>query len=206
MVDLLDKFQLLVSDGFFCIHPHSWMKKRAKHLHLMNPNDALYFGELCYRSPEFRRGCDNQILGNILKTNTKHFYRVDTKTALDYENKMKNLGITENSIRCTFEEIFPDFKSEVNIGSGCRIDLLSDSALIEVKNISNWKHALGQVLTYKHYMPGHTPHLLLFGKAQSLRNINEIKNVCNDHDVIVNYVYEKCSNNNILRELFHSKK
>jgi hypothetical protein len=44
-----------------------------------------------------------------------------------------------------------------------RIDLLTETEIIEVKQVSDWKAALGQILTYAGFFPEHTKRIHLFG-------------------------------------------
>ncbi|MHC5722066.1 MAG: hypothetical protein ACYTX0_61135, partial [Nostoc sp.] len=44
-----------------------------------------------------------------------------------------------------------------------RIDLLTETEVIEVKQVSDWKSALGQILTYSAFFPEHTKRIHLFG-------------------------------------------
>lgn len=44
-----------------------------------------------------------------------------------------------------------------------RIDLLTEAEIIEVKQVSDWKAALGQLLTYSSFFPEHTKRIHLFG-------------------------------------------
>ena len=44
-----------------------------------------------------------------------------------------------------------------------RIDLLTETEIIEVKQVSDWKSALGQILTYAGFFPEHTKRIHLFG-------------------------------------------
>ncbi|MDB9372369.1 MarR family transcriptional regulator [Nodularia sphaerocarpa] len=46
-----------------------------------------------------------------------------------------------------------------------RIDLLTDTEVIEVKQVSEWKAALGQILTYAAFFPEHTKRIHLFGNC-----------------------------------------
>ena len=39
-------------------------------------------------------------------------------------------------------------KREVECSSGI-IDIITDEEIIEVKNIKNWKHAIGQIISYE---------------------------------------------------------
>lgn len=53
-------------------------------------------------------------------------------------------------------------RAEVSCPCG-RIDLLTQTCIIEVKKLSQWKWALGQILSYHSFYPEHTPVLYLFG-------------------------------------------
>lgn len=46
-----------------------------------------------------------------------------------------------------------------------KIDLLTDTEIIEVKEVKEWKGAIGQILTYGFYYPKHFKRIHLFGKA-----------------------------------------
>lgn len=48
-----------------------------------------------------------------------------------------------------------------------KIDLLTSSEIIEVKQINKWKEALGQILVYGHYYPSHQKRIHLFGECHS---------------------------------------
>lgn len=66
-----------------------------------------------------------------------------------------------------------------------RIDLLTDSEVIEVKRIDEWKSALGQVLAYSAFLPNHTKRIHLFGTAQQLQKLLDIEAACLTFDVLV---------------------
>ena len=55
-------------------------------------------------------------------------------------------------------------KREVFIKSG-RIDILTDTELIEVKAVADWKAAIGQVISYGIEFPSHRKRIHLFGYA-----------------------------------------
>ena len=46
-----------------------------------------------------------------------------------------------------------------------RIDLLTESELIEIKHINDWKEALGKILAYAAFFPNHNKRIHLFGRA-----------------------------------------
>ena len=49
-----------------------------------------------------------------------------------------------------------------------RIDLLTDNEIIEIKHVSDWKSAMGQILTYSGFYPEHKKRIHLFGKKREL--------------------------------------
>lgn len=57
-------------------------------------------------------------------------------------------------------------KPEVITPAG-KIDLLTDSELIEIKEAKKWKEAIGQVLVYGHYYPSHQKRIHLIGHVHS---------------------------------------
>lgn len=56
-------------------------------------------------------------------------------------------------------------EAEVATQAG-NIDLLTESELIEIKHIKQWKAAIGQLLIYGFYYPTHTLRLHLFGECK----------------------------------------
>lgn len=56
-----------------------------------------------------------------------------------------------------------------------RIDLLTDTEVIEVKSVRDWKGALGQVLVYSGFYPQHQKRLHLFGTAKELKALADIE-------------------------------
>lgn len=79
-------------------------------------------------------------------------------------------------------------KREIIVPCG-RIDLLSHTYLIEVKQAISWKHALGQVLAYRVYKPRPVVAIALFG-TMARANIATCKKVCHAYAVqpwLLNY-------------------
>jgi len=74
-------------------------------------------------------------------------------------------------------------RMEVTTPSG-QIDLLTDEFLIEVKNISEWKRGVGQVVVYSVYYPDHKKRIHLFGQVHS-RTLAHIEGVCSQLDIAV---------------------
>lgn len=57
-------------------------------------------------------------------------------------------------------------KLEIQCLAG-RIDILTTTEIIEVKNVKNWKAAIGQILIYGSYYPSHQKRVHLIGETQS---------------------------------------
>ncbi len=72
---------------------------------------------------------------------------------------------TEQLVTKALCETMSDCKREVRTLAG-NIDILTQSEIIEVKKIINWKSGVGQVLIYGHYYPSHQKRLHLFGETQ----------------------------------------
>jgi DNA-binding MarR family transcriptional regulator len=73
-------------------------------------------------------------------------------------------------------------KTEVKTPVG-RIDLLTDTEIIEVKNIGEWKGALGQLLIYSLHYPNHKKRIHLFGK--NIDGLAMISDIIRTFDITV---------------------
>lgn len=71
------------------------------------------------------------------------------------------------------------------------IDLLTEEKLIEVKVGNNWKHALGQALSYSIYYPDKKKYIYLFGEVE---NKAVIERTCETYGVKVVYIHSSCVN------------
>jgi hypothetical protein len=66
------------------------------------------------------------------------------------------------------------------------IDVLSDTAVYEIKHYRGWKSALGQVLAYSYYYPTKTRKLFLYGESES-DDREMISTICARHWVQVEW-------------------
>jgi len=73
---------------------------------------------------------------------------------------------------------------EVSTPAG-RIDLLTDTEIIEIKRVSDWKAALGQILVYSAYYPEHQKRLHLFGNSKELEKLTDIESACLTFNVCI---------------------
>ena len=69
-------------------------------------------------------------------------------------------------------------KTEVYIDKVGRIDVLTNTEIIEVKNTKGWKSAIGQIKSYGQYYPKHKMRVHLFGKLTESK-LENIQRVCN---------------------------
>lgn len=67
-----------------------------------------------------------------------------------------------------------------------RIDLLTQTEIIEVKHLSEWKAAMGQVLAYSGFYPEHKKRIHLFGNIGELPTSTSVT-ICNELDIIVTF-------------------
>ena len=130
----------------------------------------------------------NEVLGISKKTfaragsNLKKYGLVDTQTAIYMRNRDGKLsvlvGTPSGKVEVTKEDCWQPSsvekivrdrlmlviggQPEVSTPVG-RIDLLTDSEIIEVKHVADWKSAMGQVLAYASFYPQHTKRIHLFG-------------------------------------------
>jgi len=77
---------------------------------------------------------------------------------------------------------FLNGQTEVIVPTG-RIDILTRCQIIEVKHISNWKAALGQIIVYGNYYPHHQKRLHLFGE---------------NNDALILLIVEQCKKQNVI--------
>ena len=70
---------------------------------------------------------------------------------------------------------------EVETSAGF-IDLLSESLIVEIKEFSLWKHALGQILSYSKYYPSKNKVIYLFGDVQDDK-ITMIEDIYSKYDI-----------------------
>lgn len=78
------------------------------------------------------------------------------------ETKTNKAWIEQQKTRKLLEKLGGIREAIVPAG---RIDLLTSTHVIEVKEAANWKHAIGQVLVYSSYFPSRKPMIYLFGEG-----------------------------------------
>ncbi len=76
-------------------------------------------------------------------------------------------------------------KTEVSTPSG-RIDILTKTEIIEVKNAKGWKSAIGQVKSYGRYYPNHRLRIHLFGQI-SKNKLEIIQKDCEAENITLTW-------------------
>ena len=67
-----------------------------------------------------------------------------------------------------------------------RIDLLTTTEIIEIKNINDWKEALGKLLAYEAFFPEHQKRIHLFGN-QDLAKLALAQATCSEFGITVTF-------------------
>ncbi|MEM8720233.1 MAG: hypothetical protein AAGE84_13135 [Cyanobacteria bacterium P01_G01_bin.39] len=83
-----------------------------------------------------------------------------------YPKAKNNKRQTEKVVRDRLALTIAGSRIEVSTESG-RIDILTPSEIIEVKQVRRYKHAMGQITSYSYYYPQHMRRIHLFGKVSS---------------------------------------
>lgn len=80
-------------------------------------------------------------------------------------------------------------KMEVPCAYG-RIDILTDDQIIEVKNVTDWKSAIGQITVYGLLYPHHQKRIHLFGSIRESRR-DPIYNAANELGIVATFTTGK---------------
>jgi len=100
---------------------------------------------------------------------------------------------TERQIRVDALRLVARHRLQIELGGQVevitavgRIDLLTSSELIEIKNIDNWKEALGKILAYSAFFPNHSKRIHLFGK-HDLAKLALAQATCSEFGISVTF-------------------
>jgi hypothetical protein len=130
-----------------------------------------------FAASEGKRNAMRLLSGNL---------RIERTTALEPQIK-RNLSSNqlEKIIQKNLAKTLLDANLEVSTLAG-RIDILTDTQLIEVKEWKRWKEAIGQVFCYGKYYPEHEKRIHFFGCA-SPDFIKLVESHCQEMDIVVTY-------------------
>jgi len=112
----------------------------------------------------------------------KYQHEINNLVPSKQSQKEKEIQLRHAELLCGQMEV------ETPVG---RIDILTESRLIEIKNITNWKDGVGQLICYGHFYPDHEKWLYLFDCEDTPEEVRQrIVLVCSD--VSVRCDFETC--------------
>lgn len=100
----------------------------------------------------------------------------------------KPIQIKRQRVEAAIEKAFVEYSGgqpQVVCPAG-KIDVLTHDEVIEIKEVTQWKAALGQVLAYSAFYPNHGARLHLFGPS-SAQTKKLIESVCTGQGVTVTW-------------------
>jgi len=80
-------------------------------------------------------------------------------------------------------------QTEVNTPTG-KIDLLTDSLLIEIKEFANWKTGIGQLFAYGYFYPSHKKVLYFYGRLGDYFKIDLVVEILSSLGIEPMFVYK----------------
>ncbi|WP_313657923.1 hypothetical protein [Planktothrix agardhii] len=112
--------------------------------------------------------------------------KIERATALEPRIKrVLSSKQVEKKIQNNLSKTLINVKTEVPTLAG-RIDILTDTQLIEVKEWKRWKEAIGQVLCYGAYYPNHEKRIHFFGEAH-IEFIQLVEHHCQNMNIIMSW-------------------
>jgi DNA-binding MarR family transcriptional regulator len=91
---------------------------------------------------------------------------------------------TERRIR---DRLKVELGGEIEVATAVgRIDLLTATEVIEIKNINDWKEALGKLLAYSAFFPEHSKRIHLFGRVD-LTKLALAQATCSEFGITVTF-------------------
>jgi len=156
---------------------------------IITATGLVYYAVGIFRAPEQKlRVKDIEALCEELCISVSTFYKAISKLKeqgrldwLEINNKDNMEFIVRDNLKSQLGGL-----TEVTTPAG-RIDLLTDTEIIEVKRVKDWKAGLGQVLVYSGFYPEHQKRLHLFGSAEYEKQIADIAASCLVFDVLVSF-------------------
>jgi hypothetical protein len=129
---------------------------------------------------------DNKIKELLIKFNfSKHINKIFLKSLDENKTKKtKKVNLESDIVTKLISREKLKCKREVSTPTG-RIDILTDSELIEVKEYSNYKSAIGQLICYGNSYPEHKLRLHLFNVKE--KSVDHIKVICDNLDIKFTY-------------------
>ena len=140
------------------------------------------------RARQFRRKCTPFIVKHLMPQKWTFEKKIETLDRFFQNIPIDKSEISEESEIVKEVQELVGGKREVECKGGF-IDLINDTHLFEMKNVINWKHALGQVLIYGLDFENHIKVLFLFKSG---------KNPCMEmSDVDKQFIIDSCLKYNV---------
>ncbi|KKK47364.1 hypothetical protein LCGC14_3155960 [marine sediment metagenome] len=88
----------------------------------------------------------------------------------------------------TLKDAFSEESVKTEVWSGIGYaDIVTPLEVIEIKWISGWKGAIGQVLLYNKAFPGRRKRIHLYGMKCSEQHKEKIRSICKEYDIRVTF-------------------
>ncbi len=175
---------------------------------MMTKNRYINATQLCKAyDKQFKHWKENKANQSLIKIVENDFSNIDNKKAIIIINGGRNQIIKGTYVHellidkiivwmlkpcniCNEHNIVLKLNNKLNgqleVNTQCgKIDIITDTEIIEVKEYKLWKHALGQILVYGYYYPNKNKRIHLFNCENN--NMNIIKTIYIIHNVILSY-------------------
>ncbi|VWC02469.1 hypothetical protein [Burkholderia lata] len=188
MIDLYAIHEQKALDGILTIHPARWLYAGRQFgqggvFDLLSPGtQKIRVGG--HLVEHFRQLRDARLDS---KVRHKHGYYFATSEIAERYLKYvpRNRGL-ECAVRDVLSVRNPAGQTEVHTRVGY-VDLLLPTAVVEVKSLTNWKHALGQVLAYSNYYPDLRKVIHLYTPGAGRPELTEQLKICATFNVDITY-------------------
>ncbi|RGE43279.1 hypothetical protein DZC30_15805 [Comamonas testosteroni] len=182
LIDLYAIHEDKARAGLLSIHPSRWLYagRNIGRVFEIFSDDYQVVEVGGQRADHFKQLAGMRLHG---KSRQKHGYYLATQAIADrYFKYVPKGGTLECAVRdlLALEETNAQVEAHTPVGF---IDLLCSTSVVEVKHLSKWKQALGQVLAYSTYYPKHSKILHLYSSGIGSRDIEEQMFVCRNLNV-----------------------
>jgi hypothetical protein len=159
MIDLYTIHEEKVQKGFLSIHPSRWLSYckfgSTGVLDFPSPEKKAAEQPLCMIDDQIIRYFNELRALNLkgkMYQKSGHYFAT-SEVADRYAKHVPSKPLHECAIQDMLSIRHPDGRVEVHTPVGY-VDFLLPVAIVEVKGLAKWKHALGQVLAYSTFYPG----------------------------------------------------
>ena len=156
-----------------------WMRNDKSQELIDKANDVLKTENSKYEATilvNAGRGATNNLISGT------YVHELIIPHIIEWINKERN----EQPERLIVDKLNKTLKGKIEVVVSCgRIDILTDTEIIEVKEGRNWKSALGQIIVYGHFYLNKKKRVHLFDVKNE--NIELIRTIYNNNGVELTY-------------------